>query len=164
MHGSGTDRPTVRIRPAGPADRECAWQVYRAAFAPLRAVYRPPGDVEAHERKRAQLGHRLVAHCSRVLVATVQYEVHARHVHLIGLAVDPRHQRRGIGALLVDHVAKLAPALGHAVLALDTIRETGNVPIFERMGFHVTSERRTELFESDVFPQLHEVLMERRLA
>mgnify|MGYP002623161100 CR=1 FL=1 len=153
----------VAIRPATSADLDAAWRVYRDAFGPLRAVYRPRGDVEAHERARAALGSRLVAILDGEVVGTVQFEVHARHVHVIGLAVDPRHQRRGIGSLLVEGVAALAPSLGHRVLALDTIRETGNVEVFERMGFRVTGERETPLFESDAFARLHEVLMERRL-
>ena len=44
-------------------------------------------------------------------------------------------------------------------MALHTVRETGNVAIFERLGFVVESEKPTALFESDTFAELSEVVM-----
>jgi GNAT superfamily N-acetyltransferase len=135
--------------------------VFDDAFAAVRQIYRPKGDVAAHEAQRAELGTRLVAVLHGVVVGTVQIEVHSQHIHLIGLAVQPQFQGQGIARQLVSHIADLAPALGRSVLALDTIRETGNVPKFQAMAWHVVSEARTDDFESDTFTALHEVKMER---
>jgi hypothetical protein len=44
-------------------------------------------------------------------------------------------------------------------LLLHTIKETGNVEIFARMGFVVVSEQEDALMESDVFEKLTEVEM-----
>ena len=48
-------------------------------------------------------------------------------------------------------------------MALHTVRETGNVAIFERLGFVVESEEPAALFESDKFPELSEVVMVKEL-
>jgi len=149
------------IRTAQPVDGENVHAVFDAAFAPLRRVYRPRGDTQAHESRRARLGTRLVAVLDTSVVGTVQYEVHSKHVHVIGLAVHPTFQGQGVARSLIEHIADLAPGLGRSVLALDTIREAGNVPVLERLGFRVRSEAPTDFFESDLFSQLHEVKMER---
>ena len=44
------------------------------------------------------------------------------------------------------------------------IRETGNVPIFERMGFQTVQENDENCFESDVHDVLADVYMERLLS
>lgn len=148
-----SERPVIRT--ATPVDGEAAGAVFDAAFEPLRRVYRPRGDTRAHEARRARLGTRLVATLDNSVVGTVQYEIHSGHVHVIGLAVHPACQRQGVARGLIEHVAGLAPGLGRSVLAVDTIREAGNVPVFERLGFRMTSEAPTDFFESELFSQLH---------
>ena len=49
-------------------------------------------------------------------------------------------------------------------MALHTVRETENVPIFERLGFAVESEEATDLFVSERFSELIEVVMLKRIA
>jgi len=153
----------IVVRPALPSDDPQVRSVFDAAFSTVRGIYRPMGDVLAHEALRAQLGTRLVAVLDGDVVGTVQIDVHSKHVHLIGLAVHPDLQGRGIGRRLISYLVDMAPRLGRSVLALDTIRETGNVPKFEAMGWHVVSETRSVEFESDTLAALHEVKMERAL-
>jgi GNAT superfamily N-acetyltransferase len=151
----------VVVRTALPCDEKSARSVFEAAFGTVRRIYRPKGDVLAHEARRAQLGTRLVAVLDGTVVGTVQIAVHSEHVHLIGLAVLPDVQGQGVAGRLISHVAAMALGLGRAVLALDTIRETGNVATFEAMGWRVVSETLTDKFESDTLAELHEVKMER---
>ena len=154
----------VVVREARGAEVGQAIAVADRAFASVRQVYRPRRDVAAHEAQRASLGTRLVALCGAGIVGTLQFEVHAEHVHVIGLAVAPEHQGRGVARRLLAALEARAPALGRSVLALDTIRETGNVARFEALGFRTISEAPTDLFESDTFERLHEVKMERAVA
>ena len=49
-------------------------------------------------------------------------------------------------------------------MILHTVRETGNVDVFQRLGFLVESEELTTLFESDRFSALSEVVMKKDLA
>ena len=74
---------------------------------------------------------------------------------MVGLFVHEHHRRRGVARALLD-------ALGPR-LSLFTIRETGNVPIFERLGFAVVREELATEYVSDAHAQLHEVYMERPL-
>jgi hypothetical protein len=52
---------------------------------------------------------------------------------------------------------------GDARLRLITVKETGNMEIFSRLGFHVVVECEDQLFESDKHSTLTEVEMERPL-
>lgn len=155
--------PQVTIRKATAEDADDVAAVFHAAFAPLRSIYRPTGEVAARQDERAKEGTRLVAEIDRKIVATVQFDSHKEHVHVIGLAVHPDFQRMGIARRLVDWIMTQAPALGHNVVVLDTIKETGNVPLFEKLGFRVFYEGVTTSFVSAKFSELHEVKMERNV-
>lgn len=63
----------------------------------------------------------------------------------------------------MDHLDRVAGDNGCLHLMLRTIRETGNVVVFERLGFAVDSEGTTDLFESDMYAHLVEVVMRRRV-
>jgi predicted N-acetyltransferase YhbS len=151
---------TIREATSGDAGEVAA--VVEGAFGPLRSIYRPTGEVAARQAERAKEGTRLVAVIDGQVVATVQFDSHQEHVHLIGLAVHPGFQRMGVARRLIDWVAAYAPTLGHDLVVLDTIKETGNVPLFEKLGFRVFDESVTTLFVSDTCPELHEVKMKRR--
>jgi ribosomal protein S18 acetylase RimI-like enzyme len=57
------------------------------------------------------------------------------HWYLSGLAVDPPHQRRGIGRTLVEWGCERAAAEGAPAALLTSSRE--NVRYYERLGFEV---------------------------
>lgn len=97
------------------------------------------------------------------VVGTVQFALHEKHVHLVGLAVHPDYQNRGIARSMIAWVAHRTPRFGHKTLVVDTIRETGNIALFEKMGFHVVRETVANWCESDDYPELHDVTMERSL-
>jgi ribosomal protein S18 acetylase RimI-like enzyme len=60
-------------------------------------------------------------------------------------------------------VADAARAAGARCLSLYTVRETGNVGIFERLGFKVIKEEEDLYDESDRYSALTEVYMEKKL-
>lgn len=67
--------------------------------------------------------------------------VHERsdHVYVGKLAVAPSHQRRSIGAALLQAAEDHARLLGKPTLELQTrVELTGNQAAFARMGFHET--------------------------
>ena len=151
----------LTIRKSTSDDDDVVSSVFEAAFASLRSIYRPGPSIANRQVARASEGTRLVAELDGEVVATVQFDSHQNHVHVIGLAVHPDYQRIGVARYLLDWIVAHAPTLGHDVVVLDTIKETGNVALFEKMGFSVFDEQVTECFESDTFPQLHEVKMQR---
>jgi len=65
---------------------------------------------------------------------------------------------------LVDFVSDTARTLGHKIVSARTIRETGNVEIFERLGFRVVKEETAKWCVSDRYPTLHDAYLERQVA
>lgn len=151
----------IYVRDARNDDAERVAVTCEAAFAPLRSIYRPKGEAIARQAERVQTGTRLVAELAGTLVGTVQYDLHTRQLHVIGLAVHPDYQRRGVARCLLDEIDQRAVLLGQPVVVLDTIKETGNVPLFEKLGFRVTREEVATWCQSETFSQVHDVKMER---
>ncbi len=153
----------LKIRNCRPDEIVLARSVYDEAFAPLKKTYRSFEEALTGQDKHFEEGVRLVAHLENLMVATMQYRLDARHIHLLGIAVLPVCQRHGIGRMLVDHVAAIAPKLGHDSLALETIVETKNISIFKKWGFEITHREVTTDYVSDRYPVLHLATMEREL-
>lgn len=153
----------ILIREAKPADAAEVTTVFETAFAPLRSLYRPTGAALARQAERAQAGTRIVAEIDGTIVATVQYDLHADHIHVIGLAVHPDFQRKGIARQLLDWICIRAKNLGQSAVVLDTIRETGNVPLFEKLGFRVVHEEKATWCISDTYQEVHDVKLQRAI-
>jgi predicted N-acetyltransferase YhbS len=151
------------VRLANADDAADVAEAGEAAFATVRSVYRPTREAVARQAERANEGTRLVAEIGGRVVGTVQFDLHDEHIHLMGLAVRPEFRRRGVARRLIEWVTAHAPSLSRDVVALDTIRETGNVPVFERLGFRVVGETVARWCESDRFAELHDVKMERKV-
>jgi predicted N-acetyltransferase YhbS len=150
---------TVRVEQVG--DAAAVRRITDDAFAPLRRVYRPSPEQLAHVATVAL--ERLVAVRADELVGTVRYRVDGDLLRLVGLAVAPSEQRRGVARALVAHLTVIAHARGCRALALFTIEQTGNVTLFERLGFEVIAKERDLLSISTSGEELVEVYLERSL-
>jgi ribosomal protein S18 acetylase RimI-like enzyme len=139
----------IRVRDAQPGDEPAIARVTESAIATLRAVYRP--SAAAIARRGASSARRLVAiDGDDALVGTLEHDAG----HVVGLFVHGEHRRHGVAREL------LAAIGGRA--SLYTIRETGNVTIFERLGFRVVRERpAVDYVPVGSHATLHEVYMER---
>jgi ribosomal protein S18 acetylase RimI-like enzyme len=151
---------TVREMAAG--DENGAAEVDRLSTADLRKTYRP---TEMALRYRAAIDsdlRRLVAVANGRVVGVVQYSIARGRVLLMNLGVHPEYRRQGVARAIIDHLGRLAQNHRCSHLTLRTVRETGNVAVFERLGFAIDSEGRTTLFESDRYSALTEVVMSKR--
>jgi ribosomal protein S18 acetylase RimI-like enzyme len=149
------------IREAGEADCDGYSEVGRLATEILRRVYRPRDGASGTSFGDKKL-IRLVAVEGEKIVGTVRYYVEDDRIHLIGLMVHPDFHRRGLGKAMIEHLVKLAEEQGLKKLSLYTIKETGNVMIFEKMGFSVVREEvDVSWAQSDMFERLTETYMER---
>ena len=81
------------------------------------------------------------------------------HLSFLGLGVHTRFRRRGVAGALIGQLETIGRNCGCTAVILHTVRETGNVDVFQRLGFLVESEELTTLFESDRFSALSEVVM-----
>jgi N-acetylglutamate synthase-like GNAT family acetyltransferase len=149
----------LTVRESTPGDESEAAVVDRLSTADLRKIYRP--TAAAHERRSSISANlqRLVALRDGQVVGTVQYHIDAGCLYLLGLGVHPDFRRRGVATALVQRLEEVAAESGCHGVVLHTVLETGNVAIFERMGFVIESQQPTGLFESDAFPMLTEVVM-----
>jgi hypothetical protein len=68
-----------------------------------------------------------------------------------------------VAAALIHQLESIGRSCGCPTVMLHTVRETGNVEIFERLGFLVESEEPTNLFQSETCSALSEVVMRKDL-
>ena len=151
------------VREATAADEREIADVERLAIADLRKVYRPTAAARQTRTAMDATLHRLVAVLDGHVVGTVQYHVDDRRLSFLGLGVHPAYRRRGVARALVRHLETIAARSGCETVTARTVRETGNVSIFEKLGFEVESEEPTPLFESEPHRTLTEVTMRKRL-
>jgi ribosomal protein S18 acetylase RimI-like enzyme len=153
----------IVIRETEENDGQAVADISAAAFATLCEVYRSSASTVSIKRNLASELTRLVAVADDRVVGTLEYRNEADRVHLIGLGVHPDFRRQGVARHLIRHLANIARQVGASKLSLYTVRETGNVSVFEKLGFGVIREEPAQQFESDRFDVLNEVFMEKIL-
>ena len=131
----------IELRPAQAADRPAVRRVVEAAFGEEGPTVATMVDA-LHASDRVQLG--LVAELDGAVVGHVQLNrswVDARLalvdvLVLSPLSVDPAHQRRGIGTVLVEAAIEAAAAAGSPALFLE-----GSPDFYGARGFVRASSR-----------------------
>lgn len=152
---------TVRLEEAG--DRQGIEAVHASAAATLRQTYRPSQKAVANKAGISARLRKLVAIADGRVVGTVQYYIESQTVRVIGLGVHTDYRKKGVARSLVHHLHTIGVREDATHLQLHTIKETGNVEIFTRLGFMVVTEREDELMESDRFEELTDVEMTMQL-
>ncbi len=155
----------LHTRAATESDEPAVQALSEAAFTDLRKIYRPTIAALAQRSNLPSEPQRVVAvDDSGQIVGTTKYYRDGDCYRILALAVPKEHRHRGIARRLIDHVATLARMEGCSSVRLYTIRETGNVAVFERIGFHLVSERPDILMESVMGGPLMEVDMVREIS
>ena len=153
----------IVVRPAEPADDAAVTAVDALSTATLRETYRPTKAALDNRARIAARLSRLVATCDGPIVGTVQWYVENESLRIVGLGVHPDFRRRGIAHQLLAHLAMIGRQQGATRLRLYTVQQTGNVDIFARLGFCVVAESEDRFSESDRYPTLTAVEMQRSL-
>ncbi len=150
------------IRESTTADAESAAQVSRLAFAPLRNLYRPTAQALANKARLIHQGMgRLIAEQAGAIVGPVQYYQEADRLRLLGLAVHPAFQKKGVARALIQRLAAIASDRSLRALSLYTVTQTGNPAIFARLGFKLVHEQPDVYSDSTSGQPLTEAYMER---
>lgn len=118
------------MRPATATDLKAIVRLLDVAFAPSQLESQL---VESLQRNSRQI-HQWIVEDEGVLVAYICYSRAYRDGHSIGfhvapLAVDPAHQRRGIGSRLLRDTLRLRPIVDASVFVL------GKPSFYSRFGF-----------------------------
>jgi predicted GNAT family acetyltransferase len=151
----------IMIRAEGAGDAVLAAAVSERAFRQLRNVYRPTDAAVAKKGRENAAWKRLVAEQDGQIAATVEYRLDSNRLAIRDLAVEPDLQHQGIARQLVDTLAEIARGEGLLAMSLFTIRESGNVRVFQRLGITAVSQKVATWCVSDEFATLHETHMER---
>ena len=129
----------IAMRPYLPADAARCAQIFRASIDELaaddcddeqRAAWATSADDEAAFAARLAGGLTLVATIAGALAGFASLKG-ADVIDM--LYVDPHHARRGVGAALIDALARIAQSRGLARLTSE-VSDTAR-PLFERQGF-----------------------------
>lgn len=147
----------ITVRDELEEDAESVRLVDADAVATLRQTYRPNQKGLANKNRLSRDLKRLVAIAEGRLVGTLQFYLDGEGLHVIGLGVSPEFRRQGVARALLSELVERARSLRIARVMLNTVKETGNVPIFMRLGFRVTSEEPDDFSESDQFAVLTNV-------
>ena len=142
----------IEVRPTRSSDNSAVDNLVGRAFAEHRGVYVPTPEARARASADAGAFSRVVAtDRGEVLVGTLLYRVEDDRMHVRGLAVDPNRRRQGIARALLESVLKEARLTRLRAVSLFTVLQSGNVPIFERLGFqtvNTTVDESTTLVQS----------------
>ncbi|TWU09010.1 putative acetyltransferase [Symmachiella macrocystis] len=149
------------IRDANDRDAVAVADIVDTAFQPLRSIYQPTRRTIERQAVHRKKGPRLIGEADGRMVGTVQYDVHPDRLHAIGLAIHPDYQRMGLARLLLQSIEDRARMASRPLVVLNTIQETGNVPIFEKLGFQVVSRVVATWCVSSLHSAVHDVTMQR---
>ena len=150
----------ITVAPALPEDIAPAKAIAKAAFSELRSVYSPTQAAIANQPKSTAY---VVAKIGQTVVGTLQYFDEGDRIYVFDVAVDMQYRRQGIARNLIDFVSDIACTLAHGIVATRTIKETGNLEVFEKLGFSVVKEETAKWCVSDRYPTLHDVYLERQV-
>jgi ribosomal protein S18 acetylase RimI-like enzyme len=90
-------------------------------------------------------GERLGAAWCRVLADVVVRDANGRPLPELAIAVAPEHRSRGVGARLLDGLARAASQVGHTAVSLTVNEQNPARRLYERAGFHVVGRDGSRL-------------------
>lgn len=153
------------VRASLATDAEPVELIMTSCTSELRAVYAPKPRTAIAPVSHSSPGLRVVAvdHTNTV-VGVAEYLAHPLTLYVQGIAVAPAHRRRGVAGILLDHITTLTVDMRLPSVQVATIKETGNVEIFKRLGFAVVEERTSERFLGQHGQPVTEVTLKRSVA
>ena len=157
----------VSIRECTPHEIHVANGIVDTAVRQLRHVYRPTLEATLRQSQKVEAVRVFLASIDETCVGTASIFHNGDQLTMYRIAVKPEFHRCGVARALIDGIASICRQTGYEhdeYIVLQTIRETGNVRIFERLGFAVIDEQVAKWCISDTYVTLHEVTMRKRIA
>ncbi|SHO57019.1 GNAT family N-acetyltransferase [Vibrio quintilis] len=144
-----------------PGTDATAFSLSQRCFAELRRIYVPVR--KARREKYADNGRwqwfgYVLDAC---LIAVVEAKYEGTELHLSTLAVEKKYRRKGIARKLIDGVIANYPKAQS--VSLWCVAQTGNIEIFEALGFSVCQVVTSELFELTDGAEATEVQLRRMI-
>ncbi len=146
------------------ADTEPVNLIMASCTRELRRVYTPKPNVESVSERQSFSSRIVAVDHTETVVGVAECIGRDLVLYVQGIAVAPTHRRRGVATDLLAHSTRLAADVGVQALEIATIKETGNVEIFCRLGFLVIDERVSKRFLSQDDRPVTEVTLRRYVA
>jgi ribosomal protein S18 acetylase RimI-like enzyme len=159
-----TDSGLLNIREYRDDDEKQVKHIVSLATIILRKTYQPNTNKENVIKNTNNMPQKneiktLVAESNTNIVGLVQYLKNSDSVHIQGLAVDPKFYNKGVARALVNKINSIAKDAQFDHLTLTTIKETGNIIVFKKLGFKSKSEKLSLDYISELYENLWEVDM-----
>jgi ribosomal protein S18 acetylase RimI-like enzyme len=152
------------VRAFLPADTDPVNLIMATCTRELRNVYTPKPNAEGVSQRQSHSTRIVAVDHTETVVGVAECVGRDSVLYVQGIAVAPTHRRRGVATDLLAHSTRLAADAGLQALEIATIKETGNVEVFCRLGFLVIDERVSERFLSQDSRPVTEVTLRRYVA
>jgi GNAT superfamily N-acetyltransferase len=138
----------VRLRPAMPGDVRMLVPMINAAYDRTEhEVF--PGSRRTERHDISQLIDGIViAEIGGGIVGCIHIDVSGDPAHYGLLAVDASLHRSGLGSLLVEHAETIATEAGAAAVRIETVKQAGLTPFYERRGYCIIGETDGQVWNS----------------
>ena len=160
----------IEIREATPDDTDSLLVLEDHMNRKLRSFYRLSafGHANYERRLKAQpnLPNKytiLVATKNQTVVGTIQYHAENSLLHLFGLSVHEDFRRQGYAREIMNYLINFAKEQKLTTIRFNTMQITGNVQIFQRIGFSILSEKPSVLCEGLNGEPIVDVQMEKQI-
>lgn len=138
--GEGRIVARTRLRPATRADTDALVPMINAAYDFTEHHVFP----DTRRCDRQEIGELIdgivVAEVDGRIAGCVHIDVSGAPAHYGLLAVDVALHRSGLGSMLAGYAEQAAMDAGAAAVRIETVKQAGLVPFYERRGFRVIAE------------------------
>lgn len=161
------DAVAVDVRAATPADVDALVPMVNAAYRISEGHIFPTTNRVERTDAMKQIAGIVVAELDSKLAGCIHIHIDDHSAHFGMLTTDVSMQRRGIASKLIGHAEDTARAAGCTLMRIETVKEAGHVPFYERYGYRVTGETPGQTWNAGAdwgaATPWHMVEMEKRL-
>jgi len=133
--------PNLEIRAVIESDQYARSEIIQSATEELRRIYRPRKKNIASQQSTSRA---VVAIEGDRVLGTAEYIQRCNQIYVQGIAVHSEYRKNGVCRSLISAIENIARKAQLQSLALCTIEDTGNVKIFEKLGFEATNRKTSK--------------------
>ena len=120
-------------------------ELSNTVFAELRNIYRPTALAQQNKMTSADDWSYFGYYSQQRLIAVVCVKLNGDTLHLSALAVASTSRRKGVARHLISEVQQMFPHANQ--VSVWCVEQTGNVNVFESLGFKVVERIVSDYFE-----------------
>ncbi len=115
------------------------------SFSELRKIYRPTSEAQRNQASSTNEWTCLGYYLNHQLVGLIKVKLSGKTLNLSTLAVMPEYRKKGVARSLILEAERMFSNAG--LLSVWCVEQTGNVEIFEALGFKVAERIESDIFE-----------------